>query len=70
MYGFKPNGRETCCSQFAFSRVIHSAAGSYTFVPWLLSFKRGNALEEKENKIVVRKTGYFFIYSQVRLISP
>ncbi|XP_021503925.1 tumor necrosis factor ligand superfamily member 13B isoform X3 [Meriones unguiculatus] len=39
--------------------------GSYTFVPWLLSFKRGNALEEKENKIVVRQTGYFFIYSQV-----
>ncbi|XP_051025449.1 tumor necrosis factor ligand superfamily member 13B-like [Acomys russatus] len=39
--------------------------GSYTFVPWLLSFKRGNALEEKENKIVVKQTGYFFIYSQV-----
>uniref|UniRef100_A0A8C6RNA2 Tumor necrosis factor (ligand) superfamily, member 13b n=1 Tax=Nannospalax galili TaxID=1026970 RepID=A0A8C6RNA2_NANGA len=39
--------------------------GSYTFVPWLLSFKRGNALEEKENKIVVRQTGYFFIYGQV-----
>ncbi|ERE91013.1 tumor necrosis factor ligand superfamily member 13B-like protein [Cricetulus griseus] len=40
-------------------------AGSYTFVPWLLSFKRGSALEEKENKIVVKQTGYFFIYSQV-----
>uniref|UniRef100_A0A8C5KE28 Tumor necrosis factor (ligand) superfamily, member 13b n=1 Tax=Jaculus jaculus TaxID=51337 RepID=A0A8C5KE28_JACJA len=39
--------------------------GSYTFVPWLLSFKRGRALEEKENKIVVREPGYFFIYGQV-----
>ncbi|XP_075842247.1 tumor necrosis factor ligand superfamily member 13B isoform X2 [Microtus pennsylvanicus] len=39
--------------------------GSYTFVPWLLSFKRGSALEERENKIVVKQTGYFFIYSQV-----
>ncbi|XP_027722388.1 tumor necrosis factor ligand superfamily member 13B-like [Vombatus ursinus] len=39
--------------------------GSYTFVPWLLSFKRGKALEEKENKILVKETGYFFIYGQV-----
>ncbi|XP_045834483.1 tumor necrosis factor ligand superfamily member 13B isoform X1 [Meles meles] len=40
-------------------------AGAYTFVPWLLSFKRGRALEEKENKILVKETGYFFIYGQV-----
>ncbi|XP_006846746.1 PREDICTED: tumor necrosis factor ligand superfamily member 13B isoform X1 [Chrysochloris asiatica] len=39
--------------------------GSFTFVPWLLSFKRGTALEEKENKILVKETGYFFIYGQV-----
>ncbi|XP_023408959.1 tumor necrosis factor ligand superfamily member 13B [Loxodonta africana] len=39
--------------------------GSFTFVPWLLSFKRGRALEEKENKILVKETGYFFIYGQV-----
>ncbi|XP_025297044.3 tumor necrosis factor ligand superfamily member 13B isoform X2 [Canis lupus dingo] len=39
--------------------------GAYTFVPWLLSFKRGRALEEKENKILVKEAGYFFIYSQV-----
>nr|XP_034376501.1 tumor necrosis factor ligand superfamily member 13B isoform X2 [Arvicanthis niloticus] len=43
---------------------------TYTFVPWLLSFKRGNALEERENKIVVRQTGYFFIYSQVLYTDP
>ncbi|XP_043854718.1 tumor necrosis factor ligand superfamily member 13B [Dromiciops gliroides] len=39
--------------------------GHYTFVPWLLSFKRGRALEERENKILVKETGYFFIYGQV-----
>uniref|UniRef100_H0WFS3 TNF superfamily member 13b n=2 Tax=Otolemur garnettii TaxID=30611 RepID=H0WFS3_OTOGA len=39
--------------------------GAYTFVPWLLSFKRGSALEERENKILVKETGYFFIYGQV-----
>ncbi|XP_059541082.1 tumor necrosis factor ligand superfamily member 13B isoform X2 [Myotis daubentonii] len=40
-------------------------SGDYTFVPWLLSFKRGRALEERENKILVKETGYFFIYGQV-----
>ncbi|XP_062959545.1 tumor necrosis factor ligand superfamily member 13B isoform X2 [Cynocephalus volans] len=48
-------------------RAVQDAeeTGSYTFVPWLLSFKRGRALEEKENKILVKETGYFFIYGQV-----
>ncbi|XP_008060759.1 tumor necrosis factor ligand superfamily member 13B isoform X3 [Carlito syrichta] len=48
-------------------RAVESTeeTGSYTFVPWLLSFKRGRALEEKENKILVKETGYFFIYGQV-----
>ncbi|KAF3825667.1 hypothetical protein GH733_006494 [Mirounga leonina] len=45
------------------SVIPHERA--YTFVPWLLSFKRGRALEEKENKILVKETGYFFIYGQV-----
>lgn len=37
-----------------------------SIVPWLLSFKRGTALEERGNKILVRETGYFFIYGQVK----
>lgn len=45
--------------------MILFIVGAYTFVPWLLSFKRGRALEEKENKILVKETGYFFIYGQV-----
>ncbi|XP_025958262.1 tumor necrosis factor ligand superfamily member 13B isoform X1 [Dromaius novaehollandiae] len=36
-----------------------------SIVPWLLSFKRGTALEEQGNKIVIKETGYFFIYGQV-----
>lgn len=47
-----------------------SLTGEYTFVPWALSFKRGQALEERENKIVVKEAGYFFIYSQVREMDP
>lgn len=38
-----------------------------SIVPWLLSFKRGTALEEQGNKILVRETGYFFIYGQVKI---
>lgn len=56
---------QDCLQLIADSDTPTIRKGSYTFVPWLLSFKRGNALEEKENKIVVKQTGYFFIYSQV-----
>lgn len=40
-----------------------------SIVPWLLSFKRGTALEEQGNKIVIKETGYFFIYGQVRKLN-
>ncbi|XP_015283032.1 PREDICTED: tumor necrosis factor ligand superfamily member 13B, partial [Gekko japonicus] len=40
-------------------------ADDSSIVPWLLSFKRGTALQEQGNKILVRETGYFFIYGQV-----
>ncbi|XP_012878403.1 PREDICTED: tumor necrosis factor ligand superfamily member 13B [Dipodomys ordii] len=56
---------QDCLQLIADSDMPTIRKGSYTFVPWLLSFKRGRALEEKENKIVVRETGYFFIYGQV-----
>ncbi|XP_075446836.1 tumor necrosis factor ligand superfamily member 13B [Ascaphus truei] len=36
-----------------------------SIIPWLLSFKRGTALEEEGNKILIKETGYFFIYGQV-----
>ncbi|MBZ3880429.1 Tumor necrosis factor ligand superfamily member 13B [Sciurus carolinensis] len=56
---------QDCLQLIADSDTPTIRKGSYTFVPWLLSFKRGRALEEKENKIVVKETGYFFIYGQV-----
>ncbi|XP_005366361.1 tumor necrosis factor ligand superfamily member 13B isoform X1 [Microtus ochrogaster] len=56
---------QDCLQLIADSATPTIRKGSYTFVPWLLSFKRGSALEERENKIVVKQTGYFFIYSQV-----
>lgn len=56
---------QDCLQLIADSETPTIQKGSYTFVPWLLSFKRGSALEEKENKILVKETGYFFIYGQV-----
>ncbi|XP_039082592.1 tumor necrosis factor ligand superfamily member 13B isoform X2 [Hyaena hyaena] len=55
---------QDCLQLIADSATPTIREGSYTFVPWLLSFKRGRALEEKENKILVKETGYFFIYGQ------
>ncbi|KAM5288076.1 tumor necrosis factor ligand superfamily member 13B [Ctenodactylus gundi] len=56
---------QDCLQLIADSDTPTIRKGSYTFVPWLLSFKRGRALEEKGNKIVVKEPGYFFIYGQV-----
>ncbi|KAM5278828.1 tumor necrosis factor ligand superfamily member 13B isoform 1-T1 [Hipposideros larvatus] len=56
---------QDCLQLIADSDTPTIRKGAYTFVPWLLSFKRGKALEERENKILVKETGYFFIYSQV-----
>ncbi|XP_053560883.1 tumor necrosis factor ligand superfamily member 13B [Bombina bombina] len=36
-----------------------------SIIPWLLSFKRGSSLEEKQNKILIKESGYFFVYGQV-----
>uniref|UniRef100_UPI00398EE3B8 tumor necrosis factor ligand superfamily member 13B-like n=1 Tax=Pristiophorus japonicus TaxID=55135 RepID=UPI00398EE3B8 len=36
-----------------------------TTVPWILSLKKGNALDKKDNKIAVNEAGYFLVYSQV-----
>ncbi|XP_073068475.1 protein ABHD13 isoform X4 [Manis javanica] len=73
--GFRVRGRlrslraalitQDCLQLIADSDTPTIRKGAYTFVPWLLSFKRGRALEEKENKILVKETGYFFIYGQV-----
>ncbi|XP_055519263.1 tumor necrosis factor ligand superfamily member 13B-like [Leucoraja erinacea] len=36
-----------------------------TTVPWILSLKKGSALDKKGNKILVVESGYFLVYSQV-----
>ncbi|XP_060705323.1 tumor necrosis factor ligand superfamily member 13B-like [Hemiscyllium ocellatum] len=36
-----------------------------TLVPWMLSLKKGTALDRMDNKISVKEAGFFLIYSQV-----
>ncbi|GCB69152.1 hypothetical protein scyTo_0012374 [Scyliorhinus torazame] len=36
-----------------------------TTIPWILSLRKGGALEKTGDKISVRETGYFLVYSQV-----
>ncbi|NXB91978.1 TN13B factor, partial [Pteruthius melanotis] len=56
---------QACLQLIADSKSDIQQKGKNTIVPWLLSFKRGTALEEQGNKIVIKETGYFFIYGQV-----
>ncbi|XP_075054149.1 tumor necrosis factor ligand superfamily member 13B [Mixophyes fleayi] len=36
-----------------------------TVIPWLLSFKQGTAFDKKQNTILIKESGLFFIYGQV-----
>uniref|UniRef100_A0A8C5RZ42 TNF superfamily member 13b n=1 Tax=Laticauda laticaudata TaxID=8630 RepID=A0A8C5RZ42_LATLA len=56
---------QSCLQLMADSKSVIQQHDDSSIVPWLLSFKRGTALEEHGNKIRVRETGYFFIYGQV-----
>uniref|UniRef100_A0A8C8RPC7 TNF superfamily member 13b n=1 Tax=Pelusios castaneus TaxID=367368 RepID=A0A8C8RPC7_9SAUR len=56
---------QACLQLIADSKSNVQQKDDLSIVPWLLSFKRGTALEEQGNKILVKETGYFFIYGQV-----
>ncbi|XP_027747152.1 tumor necrosis factor ligand superfamily member 13B [Empidonax traillii] len=56
---------QACLQLIADSKSDIQQNDDSSIVPWLLSFKRGTALEEQGNKIVIKETGYFFIYGQV-----
>uniref|UniRef100_A0A8C3IGI4 TNF superfamily member 13b n=1 Tax=Chrysemys picta bellii TaxID=8478 RepID=A0A8C3IGI4_CHRPI len=56
---------QACLQLIADSKSNIQQKDDSSIVPWLLSFKRGTALEEQGNKILVKEAGYFFIYGQV-----
>ncbi|POI31108.1 hypothetical protein CIB84_005141 [Bambusicola thoracicus] len=59
---------QACLQLIADSKSDIQQKDDSSIVPWLLSFKRGTALEEQGNKIVIKETGYFFIYGQASVL--
>ncbi|XP_040904896.1 tumor necrosis factor ligand superfamily member 13B-like isoform X2 [Toxotes jaculatrix] len=44
--------------------------GNITVIPWTVSVRQGNAISQKENRIVVQEDGYYLVFGQVLFISP
>ncbi|XP_048461384.1 uncharacterized protein LOC109914226 isoform X2 [Rhincodon typus] len=61
----------SCERQISFLQLIPNARKSIilqedsTFIPWIVASKKGEALKAISNKIVVRESGYYTVYSQV-----
>nr|XP_046261986.1 tumor necrosis factor ligand superfamily member 13B-like isoform X1 [Scatophagus argus] len=39
--------------------------GNIAVIPWTVSAQRGNAISQKENRIVVQEDGYYLVFGQV-----
>ncbi|KAK2903990.1 hypothetical protein Q8A73_010647 [Channa argus] len=39
--------------------------GNITVIPWTVSAQQGNAISQKENRIVVQEDGYYLVFGQV-----
>ncbi|XP_040904895.1 tumor necrosis factor ligand superfamily member 13B-like isoform X1 [Toxotes jaculatrix] len=39
--------------------------GNITVIPWTVSVRQGNAISQKENRIVVQEDGYYLVFGQV-----
>nr|XP_020470253.1 tumor necrosis factor ligand superfamily member 13B-like isoform X2 [Monopterus albus] len=44
--------------------------GNITVIPWTVSVQQGNAISQKENRIVVQEDGYYLVFGQVLFKSP
>uniref|UniRef100_A0A3Q4HMC6 Tumor necrosis factor ligand superfamily member 13B-like n=1 Tax=Neolamprologus brichardi TaxID=32507 RepID=A0A3Q4HMC6_NEOBR len=44
--------------------------GNITVISWIVSAQRGNAISQKENRIVVQEDGYYLVFGQVLFESP
>lgn len=67
-------GKETFVSQPCLQLLANSSRKTfrkeissepYTGIPWQAGLKRGSALEEDNDRILVREEGFYFVYSQV-----
>ncbi|KAM9356904.1 tumor necrosis factor ligand superfamily member 13B-like [Symphorus nematophorus] len=44
--------------------------GNITVIPWTVSVQQGNAISERENRIVVQEDGYYLVFGQVLFECP
>ncbi|XP_029296792.1 tumor necrosis factor ligand superfamily member 13B-like isoform X2 [Cottoperca gobio] len=44
--------------------------GNIAVIPWTVSAQQGNAIAQKENRIVVQEDGYYLVFGQVLFNSP
>lgn len=45
--------------------ILPSPIGNITLIPWTVSAQQGNAISQKENRIVVQEDGYYLVFGQV-----
>lgn len=44
--------------------------GNITVIPWTVSVQQGNAISQRENRMVVQEDGYYLVFGQVLFESP
>lgn len=73
------SGREILVSQPCLQFIANGNRGTSkkefdlemsTAIHWQTGLRRGSALEEKENQILILQDGYYFVYSQVFYMDP
>ncbi|XP_029020822.1 tumor necrosis factor ligand superfamily member 13B-like isoform X2 [Betta splendens] len=47
------------------SNKLPDIKGNITVIPWTVSVQGGNAISQKENRIVVQEDGYYLVFGQV-----
>ncbi|KAM6999936.1 uncharacterized protein LKV04_004871 [Tautogolabrus adspersus] len=70
----KPSALQRAQSSLKFSsrrgiREQSSCRGNKLEIPWTVSSQQGNAISQKENRIVVQEDGYYLVFGQVLLTS-
>lgn len=45
--------------------TLPSPTGNIAVIPWTVSVQQGNAISQKENRIVVQEDGYYLVFGQV-----
>uniref|UniRef100_A0A665UH87 THD domain-containing protein n=1 Tax=Echeneis naucrates TaxID=173247 RepID=A0A665UH87_ECHNA len=68
--------RDSCRAPISFLQLTANTnkqpniRGNIAVIPWTLSAQQGNAISQKENRIVVQEDGYYLVFGQVLFTNP